>query len=104
MLRALINKTFGIRDGEIYISFLMQLYIFTIITVLLMVKPTVNALFLSNLGADNLPYGYLLVAFVAVITTYFYNKLVKRFSLLKITSISLVIFSVSFLVLSAVLD
>ncbi|WP_047545836.1 Npt1/Npt2 family nucleotide transporter [Psychroserpens sp. Hel_I_66] len=104
MLRTLINKTFGIRDGEIYISFLMQLYIFIIITVLLIVKPTVNALFLSQLGADNLPYGYLLVAVVAVITSYFYNKAIQKFSLLRVTSVSLVLFSLGFLGLAAILQ
>ena len=82
----------------------MQLYIFIIITVLLIVKPTVNALFLSKLGADNLPYGYLLVAIVAVITSYFYNKAIRKFSLLKITIFSLVFFSLGFLALSAIME
>ena len=104
MLKTIINRTFGIRDGEIYISFLMQLYIFIIITVLLIVKPTVNALFLSQLGADSLPYGYLLVAVVAVLTSFFYNKALRTFSLLKVTSISLVVFSLGFLGLSAILE
>ena len=45
----------------------MQLYVFVVITVLLIVKPTVNALFVSNLGADSLPFGYLLVAVTAVV-------------------------------------
>ena len=82
----------------------MQLYIFIIITVLLIVKPTVNALFLSQLGADNLPYGYLLVAVVAVITSYFYNKAIQKFSLLRVTSVSLVLFSLGFLGLAAILQ
>lgn len=82
----------------------MQLYIFIIITVLLIVKPTVNALFVSKLGADNLPYGYLLVAFTAVITTYFYSKAIRKFSLVKITVLSLVIFSLVFTVLAVFLN
>lgn len=100
MFKQLINKTFGLRDGEICISFLMQLYVFLIITVLLIVKPTVNALFLSRLGADHLPYGYLLVAVVAVVTSYFYNKALRKYSILNITVISLISFSVSFILLS----
>ncbi len=104
MLSKILNKTFGLRDGEIYISFLMQLYIFIIITVLLVVKPTVNALFLSQLGADSLPYGYLLVAVVAVITSFFYNKAIRQFSILKVTILSLVFFSLSFLGLSVILE
>ena len=103
LLKKIFNKTFGLRDGEIYISFLMQFYIFLIITVLLIVKPTVNALFVNQLGADSLPYGYLLVALVAVLTSIFYNKAVKAYSLLNVTIGSLVIFSLAFVALSFVL-
>ncbi|QNM87081.1 MFS transporter [Polaribacter pectinis] len=81
----------------------MLLYIFIVITVLLIVKPTVNALFVSKLGADNLPFGYLLVAGVAVITSYFYNKAIRKFSLVKVTLISLATFSLAFIALSLVL-
>ncbi|WP_430409340.1 Npt1/Npt2 family nucleotide transporter [Kordia sp.] len=104
MLKGFLNKTFGLRDGEIYISFLMQLYIFLIITVLLIVKPTVNAIFLSQLGAEHLPYGYLLVALVAVFTSYFYNKAIRRFSLIKVTVSSLIFFSLGFIILSVLLQ
>lgn len=100
MLTALFKRTFDIRDGEIRISFFMQLYIFLLITVLLMVKPTVNALFLSKLGAAHLPYGYMLVAIVAVLVSFFYNKGVKRFSLRTITTGTLLFFSVLFALLS----
>tara|TARA_R110001632_G_scaffold181878_1_gene301914 strand:- start:286 stop:3105 length:2820 start_codon:yes stop_codon:yes gene_type:complete len=99
----LMNKTFGLRDGEIHISFLMQLYIFIIITILLIVKPTVNALFLSQLGADHLPYGYILVAIIAVVTSYFYTKAIRRFSLIKVIVVTLVLFSLSFVLLSYLL-
>ncbi|OAB76090.1 Npt1/Npt2 family nucleotide transporter [Cochleicola gelatinilyticus] len=103
MLRIFFRKAFDIRDGELRISFFMQLYIFLLITVLLMVKPTINALFLSNLGAEQLPYGYILVAAIAVVTMFFYNKAVKRFSLRVITISTLVLFSISFLVLSFIM-
>jgi AAA family ATP:ADP antiporter len=99
MLRNLFKKTFDIRDGEIRISFFMQLYIFLLITVLLMVKPTINALFLSKLGAEHLPYGYVLVAVVAMVTMIFYNKGVKRYSLRIITISTLIFFSLIFLLL-----
>ena len=104
MYKHILNKTFGIRDGEIYISFLMQFYIFLIITVLLIVKPTVNALFLSKLGAEHLPYGYILVAGVAVLTSHYYNKALREFSLIKVTTISLTFFSISFIALAFLLE
>ncbi len=103
MIREFFKKAFDIRDGEIFISFLMQLYIFIIITVLLIVKPTVNALFLSNLGAEHLPYGYLLVALIAVASSYFYNNAIRKFSIKNVAIISLIAFGISFLILSGLL-
>ena len=103
MVKKLLNKTFGLRDGELHISFLMQLYIFIIITVLLIVKPTVNAIFLSRLGAEHLPYGYILVAIVAVVTSFFYTKAIRKFSLIKVIVVTLVLFSLSFVLLSYLL-
>ncbi|MEN8123578.1 MAG: Npt1/Npt2 family nucleotide transporter [Bacteroidota bacterium] len=102
MIKNLINKSFNIREGEIKIAFLMQLYIFIIITVLLLVKPTVNALFLSKLGANNLPYGYLLIAIVAVFTSFFYNKLVKKFSIKIIAASTIILFAGCFFILGYV--
>lgn len=103
-MKKIISSTFGLRDGEIFISFLMQLYIFIIITVLLIVKPTVNALFISELGADSLPFGYLLVAITAVFSSYFYSKAIRSFSLVKITILSLVIISLVFFALGFILN
>ena len=82
----------------------MQLYIFIIITVLLIVKPTVNALFISELGADSLPFGYLLVAITAVFSSYFYSKAIRKFSLVKITILSLIVISFVFFALGIFLN
>ncbi|WP_067147209.1 Npt1/Npt2 family nucleotide transporter [Pseudotamlana agarivorans] len=103
MVKRLFQKTFHIREGEFKISMFMQLYIFLVITVLLLVKPTINALFLSHLGAEELPKAYLLVAFTAVITAYFYDKSLQFFSIKKIAIVSLVGFSLCFLLLAYIL-
>lgn len=68
-----------------------------------MVKPTINALFLSKLGADHLPYGYILVAIIALVTSYFYNKAIRNYSLKRITISTLVFFSLSFFLLSVLM-
>lgn len=86
-----IKKIFDIREGEFKISFLMQAYIFLIITTLLIVKPTVNALFLSELGVESLPFAFLIVAAVAVISSYFYYKALAKFQLNKIIKMTLII-------------
>ena len=102
MVKKIFKKTFNIREGEIRIVFLMQLYIFLIITVLLLVKPTVTALFLSNLGSEQLPYGYLLIAVVAILSSVFYNYMVRLFSIKVIASFTIIIFSAFFFLLSYV--
>ena len=100
MVKNLFKKAFNIRDGEMKIALLMQLYIFLVITVLLLIKPTVTAVFLSDLGSDSLPYGYLLVALVAVLSSYLYNWLNNRFSIKFIAISTVILFAVVFLSLS----
>lgn len=100
MIRETLNRLFLIREGEVRVTLLMQLYIFLVITVLLIVKPTVNALFLSELGAKELPFAYMLTAISAVVGFYFYNRAVVRFSLRPIIYSTLAVFSSLFLILS----
>ena len=90
MLRTLIKKTFDVRDGEFRISLYMLSYIFLIIAVLMIIKPTINALFLSELGVEQLPFAYLAVAVTAIIATFFYSKGLSRFSLFRIIKSSLI--------------
>ncbi|MFD1314993.1 Npt1/Npt2 family nucleotide transporter [Namhaeicola litoreus] len=103
MVKRFLKKTFNLHEGELKVSLLMQLYIFLVITVLLMVKPSVNAIFLSQLGPENLPYAYLLVALIAVLSSIFYNKLVERYSIKIMAIASIIIFSSCFFLLSFVI-
>lgn len=98
MIKNILKKVFDVRDGEVKIALLMQGYIFLIIATLLIIKPTINALFISELGAVNLPFGYLLVAVTAVISSYFYSKATERFSLLHIIR-----FTITFSILSLII-
>ncbi|MCJ7466375.1 MAG: hypothetical protein MUO53_06740 [Maribacter sp.] len=90
MLRNVIQRVFDVREGEFRVSFWMLSYIFLIIAVLLIVKPTVNALFLSELGIEQLPFAFLIVAVTAVISSFFYSKALTRYSLNKIIEITLI--------------
>ncbi|APQ18081.1 hypothetical protein [Maribacter hydrothermalis] len=90
MVEKLIKKIFDVREGEFKVSLWMLAYIFLVIAVLLIIKPTVNALFLSELGIEQLPFAFLLVAITAVTTSYFYSKAVSRFPLKKVIEITIV--------------
>ena len=56
----------------------MSLYFFLVITSYYVIKPVRNSLFLERLGADNLPYVYIITAlFVGVIVS-FYSRYADR--------------------------
>lgn len=85
-----MRKAFDVREGEIARVLLMQLNIFLLISTILILKPTVNSLFLSKLGADKLPVAFLLVAVFAIITSLVYSRKLKKMSLNKIISWTIV--------------
>lgn len=103
MVRNIVLKFFDIRKGEFRIASLMFGYIFLVIAVLLIVKPTVNALFLTELGAEQLPFGFLLVAGAAVLSSFVYSRLLNRFRLKTIIEATLMVSAVLLLLLSALL-
>lgn len=89
MIKSFLKKIFDIREGEFKVSLWMLSYIFLTIAVLLIVKPTVNALFLSELGVEHLPFAFLLVGITAIISSFFYSKAVSKYALNKIIRTSL---------------
>ncbi|MFK7807002.1 MAG: Npt1/Npt2 family nucleotide transporter [Saprospiraceae bacterium] len=78
MIRATLEKIFDIREGELFRALSMQLNIFLIITTLLVLKPTINSLFLSTHGIESLPTAYILVAIFAGIITTLYTRIVHQ--------------------------
>jgi len=89
MIRALLEKGFDVREGELFRAGSMQLNIFLIITTLLILKPTVNSLFLSTYGIEGLPNAYIFVAIIAGLVTTAYSKIVThvRFFYLNIATL-----------------
>jgi len=101
-LKLFLQKAFDIREGEYGRAFLMQFYIFLIISTLLIVKPTVNALFLSRFGVENLPFAFILVAIVAGFVSTLYARILTILPLDKIIS-GTFIFSVLSLILFTII-
>ena len=75
VIRKILKTAFDIREGEEHRAMLMQVNIFLIISTLLIVKPTVNGLFLTKFGVENLPYAFILVAVAAAIVSTYYSRL-----------------------------
>lgn len=82
----------------------MQLLIFLIISTLLIVKPTVNGLFLSEIGVERLPLAFLLVALFATILSTIYARFLGRASLNQIILTTLVISILLFICFGALLQ
>ena len=78
------NRFFDLRPEDINKALLLQVFIFLLITSLLIVKPTVNSLFLTTLTSDALPTAYLLTAALAVVFSYFYDRILWRYPLIRV--------------------
>ncbi|MCB0599129.1 MAG: hypothetical protein KDD28_33970, partial [Phaeodactylibacter sp.] len=79
--RFFLNRAFDIREGETNRVLLMQAIIFLLISTLLIVKPTVNALFISELGVEQLPRAFVLVAIFAALVSTLYSRLLRHSSM-----------------------
>lgn len=80
ILQRRLKALFNVREGEGQRVLLMFLTIFLIITTLLIVKPTVTGLFLSEVGVERLPLVYVLIATFAIAISRLYSSLLERIS------------------------
>ncbi len=102
-LRGIILRLFDIRSGEFKRVVLMQLTIFLLISTLLIIKPTITSLFLSDVGIKKLPLAFILVAVVAGFITTFYSRILNSVPLNKIIHSTLLISVILITVFSVLL-
>ncbi|WP_434037475.1 NTP/NDP exchange transporter [Formosa sp. 4Alg 33] len=88
-VKTYLLKVFDLNEDELQKTLLLQLNIFLLITTLLVVKPTINSLFLSTLTANALPLAYILTAISAVIGSYFYDRFLERFPLNRVIELTI---------------
>ncbi len=98
-----LRKAFDIREGELQRAALMQAYIFLVISTLLIVKPTVNGLFLIKFSVESLPNAFILVAIAAAIVSTLYSRLLTKIPLHKIMSGTLMYSVISLVLFGALL-
>ncbi len=67
----LLSRWFGIEPEDARPSLYLFTILFLIITTLLLLKPVVNSIFISQLGTSALPMAYIVTAFFAVVGSYF---------------------------------
>lgn len=90
-LTLLFKRTFDIREGELRRALLMQLNIFLLISTLLVIKPTINSMFLTSVGIEKLPLAFILVAASAGIIMSFYSRWLRSRPLNKIINTTLLV-------------
>ena len=101
--KLVLRRAFDLRPGEYFRAGVMQAYIFLIICTLLVIKPTVNSLFLSVHGARNLPIAFLLVALLAGLVVWLVNRVFAKVSLISIVRGTLFVSVLSLLVFGGLL-
>ncbi len=89
LIKKVLNQTFDIREGEYRRVLLMQLNIFLIIFVLLIIKPVVNAQFLTVVGVDRLPVIFLIVSLCALLVSTLYSRSLDKYSMRSVTTVTL---------------
>ncbi len=88
-LYSYLSKFTGLTPLELKKAFVFQLILFLLITTLLVLKPTINSVFISNLGVSALPLAYVITALAAVIGFQFYAKAIEKISFKKVVISSL---------------
>jgi AAA family ATP:ADP antiporter len=92
----LFYNLFDIKPTEARRALLLQLYVFILITTLLIVKPTINSIFLTALTSEALPTAYLLTAVFAVLFSLFYDKILWAFPLNRVINGTLILCALLF--------
>ncbi len=77
-LRRRLAPFWDIRPNERARVGLLALYFFLVITSYYVIKPVRNSLFIQRLGADNLPYVYILTALLVGVLISFYSRFADR--------------------------
>ncbi|NND34122.1 MAG: hypothetical protein HKN76_16160 [Saprospiraceae bacterium] len=89
VIKTFLRRVFDIREGEIRRALFMQLNVFLITATLLIVKPTVNGLFLTEMGVESLPAAFVMVALFAALISTIYARYLGRAPLNRIIFITL---------------
>src|SRR5262245_22084351 len=97
-LRKTFQRIFGIREGEWFRVLLMFSYLFLLIACYITTKSVRDAMFLTEIGVNQLPYVFILIALVVGSISSAYSRAAARVSLKSlIRTTSLIVISNLFL-------
>lgn len=102
-----INKKlslFGIKKGEWLKVFLLFLNFYLLIAIYTMIKSARSALVIQSMGADFLPYIWMITVFVLAGLISCYTRLVDRFSRQWVVAFSAIFFMINLFVIRGLLE
>ncbi len=94
-----LRSVIDIRKGEMLITGLMIFYIYLILVTYYLLKPARDSLFLTKLGAEQLPLVFILIALVVVPITTLYSRASAFLKLSKLINLTTIIIIVNLLIL-----
>ncbi|MFU8842711.1 MAG: Npt1/Npt2 family nucleotide transporter [Bacteroidales bacterium] len=78
-MKALVNKFYDVREGEWRLTIAFFAVSFLLMVVVYFLKPARDSLFLVGLGANRLPYVFILIALVAIPITGLITQKVQKY-------------------------
>ncbi len=87
-MKKLIKSVVDIRKGEIPLTLLMVANLYIILVAYYFLKPARDSLFLTKLGADQLPYVFILTALIIVPITSLYNRAGRHLKLNQLATVT----------------
>ncbi len=83
-----LSSIIDVRPGEVAITVLMSLYYFLVMVTYYFLKPARDSLFLVELGAEQLPFVFILIAVIVAPLTGLYARASRRFRLSRLINIT----------------
>ena len=90
-MKSLLKSILDIRQGEFKATVLLSANYYILLLTYYFLKPARNSLFLSELGAEQLPYVFILIAIIVVPITSLYSKLSRTLKLNQLINYTLII-------------
>ena len=98
-IRRFLSSVVDVRKGEVALVSSLFLYYYLLLLTYYFLKPSRDSLFLLNVGAQQLPIVFVLVACLAVPVTVVYSKSARRLGLSQLINVTTAILIVSLLLL-----
>lgn len=90
-MKRFLNSIVDLRKGEIAVTLLMLFNLYLLMVTYYFLKPARDSLFLSKLGSEQLPYVFILTAFVIVPITTIYSRASGKFRLDRLSSLTTIL-------------